>query len=149
MKFECYECLGQKDFDTEYGILVIEKNKVLKRFCKECRNPKTYVPDVFWDGKPEENLANDPRTNKPIEFLSKGQKARYLKERGLMEAGDKYHGAPVSFSQNQNRQVVNSKEEVFKALKKVKEMGRDARRREYLKIIKHAERVKEDQYAKR
>ena len=143
MTFECFECLGQKDFDTEYAILVIEKNKVLKRFCKSCRNPRTYIPDVYFDGKPEENLANDPNTGAPRVFSSPRQKASYLKERGLMEAGDKFHGAPVTFSQNQNRPVVNSKEEVFKAIKKVREMGRDARRREYLKIIK------EGQYAKR
>lgn len=135
MTFDCFGCNQSRDFDKDFSILIIDVKKNSKRFCKECRSPRNFVPDVYFDGKPEENLADDPNTGKPRVFLSKGQKASYLKERGLMEAGDKVHGAPYSFSQNQNRVVVDSKDEVFKSIKKVREMGRDARRREYLKIV--------------
>jgi hypothetical protein len=90
---------------------------------------------VYWDGKPEENLADGP-DGKPMVFLSRGQKAAYLKAKGLQEAGDRYHGAPISFHRNQERKVVDSRHEVRMALKKVQGMGRDNRRQQYLKILK-------------
>ena len=93
------------------------------------------IPDVFWDGKPEENLADDPNTGKPRVFSSKGEKAAYLKQRGIMEAGDKVNGAPFSAVRN-SYSSCGVRDEAKLALKKVKEMGRDARRREYLKIIR-------------
>lgn len=105
------------------------------RCCDQCGNVSNQaVPDVYWDGKPEENLADDPVTGKPVVFLSKGHKAAYLKERGIMEAGDRHHGAPIGF--NADARKVDSKHEVQMALKKVREMGKDRRRQEYLKIIR-------------
>lgn len=140
MTFLCCLCEEEKDFDTEFSILVIESwGKGIKRFCKECRRPKAGVPDVFFDGRPEEGLADDPNTGKPRVFFSKGEKAAYLKERGLMEAGDRYHGSPVEIHKNQN-QKTDTRHEVKMALKKVKEMGRDVRRQEYLRICKEGGR---------
>jgi len=80
-------------------------------------------------------LADDPNTGKPRVFSSKGEKAAYLKERGLREAGDKVRGAPVMIHQNQNIRT-DSKHEVKMALKRVKEMGIDRRRQEYYRIMK-------------
>ncbi len=114
----------------------------LLRYCRECRSPTSGLPDVYWDGKPEENLANDPTTGQPRVFFSKRAKAEYLKARGLMEAGDRVHGAPVQIHKNQERKV-DSRHEVQMALKKVKEMGSFNRRQEFLRIQKEA------QYAKR
>lgn len=96
------------------------------------------VYDVYWDGKPEENLADDPITGKPREFLSKGHKAKYLKERGLVEAGDRVHGAPLS-TVNVSRGT-DSKTQVRLALKHVREMGQDVRRQEFLRITKEGRR---------
>lgn len=135
MTFFCNGCEQDKDFTTEFSVGVISNN-ITNRFCRTCRNGSINSHDVYWDGKPEINLADDPLTEKPREFLSKGHKAAYLRDRGLMEAGDRYHGAPVSFYKNQERKAVNSRNEVRSALKKVKEMGRDRRRYEYLKIVK-------------
>jgi hypothetical protein len=53
-----------------------------------------------------------------------------------MEAGDKHHGAPMSFINNDSRGTFDSKHEVRMALKKVKEMGQIRRREEFLKIRK-------------
>lgn len=102
--------------------------------CDKCGMAgSSHVYDVYWDGKPEENLADGP-DGKPITFLSKGQKAAYLRERGLREAGDRVHGAP--FSSANVPHGTDSKTEVRETLKRIKEMGRDVRRQEYLKIIK-------------
>lgn len=134
MIFFCNGCEQEKDFKDCRLWICPEKSPML-RFCKICRTVRASVPDVYWDGKPEENLADDPRTGKPRVFHSKGQKDAYLKGRGLMEAGDRFHGAPVQLAQNQLRKAVDSKHEVQMALKKVKEMGKDRRRQEYLRII--------------
>jgi len=135
LQFTCNSCENKKDFMSEFSLLIIEKwGYGIKRFCKSCRSPKGGVPDVYWDGKPEENLADGP-DGKPIQFLSKGQKAAYLKERGIMEAGDRVHGAPIQVSK-QEPPKLDSRAEVQQALRKVKEMGAYNRRQEYLRICK-------------
>ena len=141
MKFLCNGCEKDCDFDLDFSLLIITPKNVTQRFCRECRKPKVGVPDIFWDGKPEENLADDPNTGQPRVFFSKGEKARYLQERGLMEAGDRVHGAPVQLSQNQTRKT-DSRPQVQEALRKVKQMSPDYRRNEFLRIKKEAENAK-------
>lgn len=134
MKFFCNSCETQKDYDA-FSLLLIEKwGYGIKRYCKSCRTPSPGVPDVYWDGKPEINLADDEHTGKPRVFLSKGQKAAYLKEKGLSEAGDRIHGAPVQIDNSGPK--VDGRHEVRKALQHVKNMGSDRRRQEYLRIMK-------------
>lgn len=139
MTFLCAGCHIEKDFQDCRFWRWPTKGE-MERVCKECRHTKASVPDVYWDGKPEENLADDPRTGKPRIFLSKSEKAAYLRERGIMEAGDKVHGAPVMIHKNQNRQPDNGRHDVKMALKRVKEMGRDRRHQEYLRITKEGRR---------
>lgn len=134
MTFFCFGCGIEKDF-SECRFWVWPSKGDMQRYCKACRSQKAAVPDVYWDGKPEINLADDPNTGQPRVFFSKGQKAQYLKERGLMEAGDRVHGASVMVHQNQHRKV-DSRSMVQEALRKVKQMGRDYRKREYNRIIK-------------
>lgn len=131
----CNGCAIERDFDLDYGILIITARDGIKRICRLCRNPKSGMPDVFWDGKPEENLADDPVTGKPRVFASKAEKAAYLRDRGLVEAGDRVHGAPLSLA-TQTNQRSNSRDEVRRALSMVKQMGRDVKRQAYLKILK-------------
>lgn len=134
LNFHCNSCDLDRDFSSQFSILIIEKwGHGIKRFCKDCRKPKAGLPDVFFDGKPEENLADDPHTGKPRVFSSKGEKAAYLKERGIREAGDRYHGAPFASG---NKPSVDSKHAVKMALKQVREMGADVRRQAYLKVVK-------------
>lgn len=138
MTFLCNGCNRDIHFDHLQRAVITKENEFV-RYCRACCSPKTYVPDVYWDGKPEENLADDPRTGKPIVFSSKGEKAAYLKSRGIAEAGDRVHGAPVELHRNQERKV-DSEHEVKMALKHVREMGRDVRRQAYLKILKEGRR---------
>ena len=119
--------------------MVIDFKKVMRRYCRLCQSPKAAVPDVYFDGKPEINLADDPTTGKPRVFSSRGEKAAYLKERGICEAGDKVRGAPVMLHKEKPPKL-DSRHEVQMALKRVKEMGRDVRRQEYLKIQKEGRR---------
>lgn len=97
------------------------------------------LPDVYWDGKPEENLADGP-DGKPITFISRGQKAKYLAERGICEAGDRFHGAPYTSVRKEDASSRRSRmaHEVAEARRKVESMGRDARRQAILKVIKEA-----------
>lgn len=139
MIFRCDSCFEERNFETQYGIGVIcSDGKIYKRICRICRAPRVYVPDVYWDGKPEENLANDSITGQPRVFSCKSEKAAYLKERGLMEAGDKVHGAPVQLHQNQNRKQ-DTRPQVQEALRKVMQMSPDYRHQEYLRIMKNNE----------
>lgn len=139
MTFLCNGCEKEIFYGPDYGIMIITIHDEIFRYCRSCRTPKANVPDVYWDGKPEINLADDPNTGKPRIFSSKAEKAEYLKEHGLIEAGDRKHGAPLSMIQEQN-QKFDSREEVRKALQKVKSMGRDVRRQEYLKLTKEGRR---------
>ena len=94
-----------------------------------------WTPDVFWDGKPEENLADGP-DGKPRVFSSKRDKALYLRSKGIFEAGDFRHGAPMSAVDIPARNSLKSREQVRAAMNKVKNMGIDVRRREMAKINK-------------
>lgn len=137
--FVCNGCQAQKD-DVLLSILIIKEwGKGIERFCRDCHKPNAAIPDVYFDGKPEHNLADDPNTGQPHVFFSKSQKASYLKSRGLQEAGDSVHGAPMQFHQNQDRKI-DTRAEVQKALQKVKNMGQDVRRQEYYRIIKEGRR---------
>jgi len=135
MSFICAYCEEAKD---DLARLVIPERGEIRRYCRSCMKPKAGIPDVYFDGKPEENLADDPRTGKPRVFSSKAEKAAYLKERGLIEAGDRVHGAPVSLIKKEESR--NSRDMVREALHRVKQMGRDVRRQAYLKIMKEAQR---------
>lgn len=107
--------------------------------CQGCSS--SYVPttyDVFWDGKPEHGLADDPATGRPRVFGSKAEKAAYLKARGLTEAGDRHHGAPASVLNQQQRPETNAA--AMQALKMVREMGADRRRQEFNRIMKESGR---------
>lgn len=139
LTFYCNGCEEEKDFDHFKMMRLSADHKKVTRLCTGCRSGTAFVPDVYFDGKPEENLADDPATGKPRVFLSKGHKASYLKERGIVEAGDRVHGAPIMSSENQTRKS-GSRHEAMMALKRVREMGIDVRRQEFLKIRKEGER---------
>lgn len=107
--------------------------------CDECgAAPKVGIADVFWDGKPEHGLADDPKTGRPLVFGSKAEKANYLRARGLSEAGDKFHGAPVMVSHEKPSE--GSREEAARAIQRVRQMGGDVRRQELNRILKEGSR---------
>lgn len=138
MTFVCDGCKQTRPH-TDLKRCVVDTQNCFYRYCRFCANGSAAVADVFWDGKPEENLADGP-DGKPRVFGSKGEKAAYLKSRGLMEAGDRHHGAPMSFAKNQERRPHDSKHEAAMALKHVREMGKDVRRQEYFRVIREAQR---------
>ena len=76
-----------------------------KSFCNMCSNtrPSTFH-DVYWPGGAHynDNIC-DKKTGKPIELTSRGQKARVMKEQGLSEAGDLYHGSRFSPTPSKRR----------------------------------------------
>ena len=98
------------------------------------------MPDVFFDGKPEHGLPDDPVTGKPRVFGSKQEKARYLQEAGLREAGDRRGGSYLTprAIENSDFERPQNHDSAMRAIKQVKEMGQDVRRQAYLKIIKES-----------
>jgi hypothetical protein len=90
------------------------------------------MPDVFWDGSLEHGLADGP-DGKPRVFSSKREKAAYLKEHGLQEAGDRVRGSYPTVEAPQRK---DSREEVKEALRAVGRMSPDRRRQEYLRLTK-------------
>lgn len=109
-------------------------------WCSECSVSSLPLdPDVFWDGEPEINLADDPNTGKPRVFSSKIEKARYLKERGIVEGGDKVHGAFPRVTNRVERKT-DERPQIREILHIWKQMGRDRQKEEYRKIIHRANR---------
>lgn len=75
--------------------------------------------DVFFDGQSNPNLCDD--LGRPVEFISKGQKSRWMKDRGVQEAGDLVHGARYSAAGPIARERRDCKEEVRQAVAKARE----------------------------
>lgn len=110
-------------------------------YCDRCGDmPSVGVADVYWDGSPEHGLADDPKTGQPMVFSSRGEKARYLRDNNLIEAGDKVRGAPPSIL-NQPQRHEDSRVMAEQALAHVRQMGSDYRRQEYLRIKKQSGRI--------
>jgi hypothetical protein len=135
----CNGCQKDVDFAEIKKWVIPKEGKALLRFCRSCFVGMVYFPDIYFDGKPQEDLADDPRTGKPRVFSCRSEQAQYLKERGLSQVSAKESGAPVMFHKEQNRRI-DTRHEVQMALKKVKEMGRDVRRSEYQRIMKEGYR---------
>lgn len=111
--------------------------RVMRECCDRCGNAGAVsVSDVFWDGKPEINLADDPRTGKPMVFESRAAKAAYLKEHGLVQVDGRNHGSlgygVSSTAEKDFRPMIRE------TIREVKNMGRDVRRSMVWKIIKDA-----------
>ena len=101
------------------------------------------LPDVYWDGKPEHGLADDPLTGKPRVFGSRQEKAQYLRDHNLVEAGDRKGGSPLTPRPIENgdfEQRPANSDSARKALHFVSQMGQDVRRQAYLKILKESGR---------
>lgn len=109
--------------------------------CDKCGASEIYFPDIFWDGRPEENLA-DGADGKPVTFLSRSHKARYLADRGIREAGDTVHGAPFTslVSRDKEQKKRDNMHAIGEARRKVEQMGKDVRRQALLKVISDARR---------
>lgn len=135
-------CGGCKNAEASFVKAGFFKGESGKRefyeYCDKCGGAgPVHIPDVFWDGKPEENLADGP-DGKPVVFFSKGQKARYLQERGIYEAGDTHHGAPVTSLVSESREERRRRnlDAVRSARMKVESMGKIYRRQEFLRLTK-------------
>lgn len=61
---------------------MVQDGKVVDVGCDRCLGVRTSVPDVYWPGHEYKSEALG------VEFTSRGQKAQYLKDHGLTEAGD-------------------------------------------------------------
>ena len=132
---ECNGCGSQTATQLRTGFFTNEQGERERyEYCNQCSDVSgASLPDVFWDGKPEINLADDPTTGKPRVFASKFEKARYLKERGLMEAGGGYHGCRTSMPPVQEKKTGPTAAE---ARAKVAQMGKAYKREQVWKIIK-------------
>lgn len=134
----CDGCGNEKAYRTFTRWDKYLKEKI--ETCDRCGDaPAVTVPDVYWDGKPEHGLADDPVTGKPRVFASRAEKAAYLKERGLVEAGDRTGGAfrTPGMAEGVDRR---DPEIARRALAKVAQMGQDVRRQEYYRILKESGR---------
>jgi len=123
-----------------YQTRTIEGGIEVCNFCGETGS--FWVPDVFVDKKPEENLPDDPSTGKPPTFSSKMEKYHYLKQNHLVEARGRVHGGPALPPAEPTYNKEAARTEALTALAKVKEMGRDYRRQEYRRIMKETENAR-------
>ena len=129
MALECDGC-GNKH---AHRIRIYEDRTCICDACGMGANTPVY--DVYWDGKPEHGLADDPATGKPRVFTSKAEKAMYLREKGLVEMGDRVKGAHLGVAGR--RQKPDSRETVREALNEVRSWGREYRHQKFLEVIKN------------
>jgi hypothetical protein len=134
VNFHCDGCQTNRD-QADLKRCVIDQDKNFLRYCRFCISGTAKVVDVYWDGKEEHGLADGP-DGKPRVFSSRGEKAAYLKERGLMEAGDRIRG---SYPTLEEPKRTDGKAAVKEALRKVAEMSPDYRRQEYLRLKHEAQ----------
>jgi hypothetical protein len=81
----CQGC--QKETYQIHGYM--DDQGIYKEACSECGNVASSdasVPDVYWNGRPYYSEALQ------VEFTSRSQKARVMKERGLSELGSQKLG---------------------------------------------------------
>jgi hypothetical protein len=137
---ECNGCGNKAASRIRAGFFTNEQNKREHyEYCDRCGDigiPS--VPDVYFDGKPEHGLPDNPKTGKPYEFSSKFEKARFLKDNHLKEAGDTVHGSMVHHTR-EHAPKDNAREVANRALSHVKQMGADYRREQYLKIVRDSQ----------
>lgn len=128
---ECGSCGNTKAFRTVSG------NGW--EYCDRCGQvPSVAHADVYFDGKEEHGLADDPATGRPRVFGSRNEKARYLREHNLSEAGDKVRGAPPSAAQMEGSR--NEGVSAAQAIQYVRQMGSDVRRQEMNRLRREAGR---------
>lgn len=88
----CSAC-GNK---SAYRIVTAYHEGKLLDSCDRCGNHEaTTIHDVYWPGHPHYNSQLVDKFGRPILITSKAHKARILKEKGLIEAGDTVRGAPA------------------------------------------------------
>ena len=62
--------------------------------CNNCGNVTiTYIPDVYWPGHVHTNPNITDRMGHPIELTSRRHKAQVMRQQGISEAGDRFHGS--------------------------------------------------------
>ena len=132
---KCEGCGNEHAYRTQSGFYKNEDgNRVPYECCDRCGDTNSgALPDVFWDGSPEYGLANDPRTGQPRTFSSKMEKARYLKERNLIEAGGGWHGSKTALPTES--QVARGMS-VAEAKAQAMQMGKTKRREIIWKMLK-------------
>lgn len=88
------KCAGCQN-DRAYRVVTIYRDGQLLDSCDRCAalEPST-IHDVYWPGHAHYNSQLVDKFGKPILITSKAHKAQILKEKGLIEAGDRVRGAP-------------------------------------------------------
>jgi hypothetical protein len=91
---QCLNC-GTTD-DSTFRYWCIDAKNFCYVLCRNCRKGSTAVPDVYYGYgsgiHSEENIA-DPKTGEPIPFWDKTSKREAMRRAGVMECGDRVHGA--------------------------------------------------------
>ena len=112
----CDGCGNQKAFAVRRA--AGKESRWTCNFCDEIFTlPASY--DVFFDGASNPNLCDN--LGNPVEFVSKGHKARWMREHRVQEAGDLVHGARYSPLGEKGNGRRDCKEEVREAVRQAKE----------------------------
>lgn len=94
--------------------------------CNRCGDVgSTYVPDVYWPGYAYKSENITDKNGEPILLTSRRHKAEVMRQQGIVEAGDRYHGSRMSLLQKmvpeRNR---NSRADVRSAIQNAAEQMR-------------------------
>jgi hypothetical protein len=134
---KCETCGNLDAKLSKSGFYKGENGREYFSYCEKCgyvELPTFY--DVNWkSGQPEKNLMDD-KTGKPMEFISKGHKARWLRERGIVAMGDRDKGGTAFDNYLTPRKIdkyesLNKVKEVYREVKKMPREHRQKLIREY------------------
>lgn len=99
---DCFRCHRFIDEDTvKLKRIVTNDGGKWEKYCNDCITGNPVVRDV-WYGygsgtHTEENIC-DPQTGQPIPFSSRAEKYAAMQRAGVVEVGDRVHGARTTFT---------------------------------------------------
>lgn len=99
--YKCSSC-GLEGFDNIVRFVTTLAGEEFY-YCRDCRSGKSVGVKDVWYGygsgtHTEENIC-DPETGKPIPFSSRQGKWEAMQKAGVVEAGDKFHGARTTYKE--------------------------------------------------
>jgi len=92
MALSCRGCGNSAAYRVQARMI---ENKIID-ICDRCGDVgSAHVPDVYWPGHAYKSENITDANGNPILLTSRRHKAEVMREQGLSEAGDKYHGSRV------------------------------------------------------
>lgn len=114
MALSCRGCGNDKAYRVSVRLI----GGTYTDICNRCGSVgSTYVPDVYWPGQAYKSENITDKNGNPILLTSRRHKAEVMREQGIVEAGDRYHGSRMeSLNHMAAQKPTNSREQIRAAM---------------------------------